>query len=92
MRHLDVPVCMGVGGSFDMLAGRVRRAPVWMQRHGLEWAYRVMQEPTRLWKRYFIDDMPVFLRLMVQRRTGTPTARSVTGMLTETISRPERTP
>ncbi len=81
MHSLNVPVCVGVGGAFDMLAGRVRRAPVWMQRHGLEWAYRVMQEPTRLWKRYFIDDMPVFLRLMAQRRTGTPAARSVTGML-----------
>lgn len=81
MHRLNVPVCVGVGGAFDMLAGRVRRAPVWMQQHGLEWAYRVMQEPTRLWKRYFIDDMPVFLRLMAQRRTGTPAARSVTGML-----------
>lgn len=81
LHRLNVPVCMGVGGAFDMLAGRVQRAPVWMQRHGLEWAYRVLQEPTRLWKRYFIDDMPVFLRLMVQRRTGTPAARSVTGML-----------
>ncbi len=81
MHRLNVPVCVGVGGAFDMLAGRVRRAPVWMQQHGLEWAYRVMQEPTRLWKRYFIDDMPVFLRLMAQRRTGTPAARAVTGML-----------
>ena len=51
-RRLDVPVCHGVGGSFDVLAGRVRRAPERWQRLGLEWLYRVKQEPRRLWKRY----------------------------------------
>ncbi len=81
MRRLDVPVCMGVGGAFDMLAGRVRRAPAWMQQSGLEWAYRLAQEPTRLWKRYLIDDLPIFLRLMVQRRTGSSGAHGVTGLL-----------
>lgn len=64
---LGVPLCMGVGGSFDMLAGRVRRAPLWMQRHGLEWFYRMVQEPRRLWKRYLVHDLPVFVRLMTQR-------------------------
>ncbi len=81
MQRLNVPVCMGVGGAFDMLAGRVRRAPVWMQQAGLEWAYRLVQEPGRLWKRYFVDDLPIFLRLMAQRRTGTGAARTVTGLL-----------
>ncbi len=81
LRRLNVPVCMGVGGAFDMLAGRVRRAPLWMQRHGLEWLYRVLQEPTRLWRRYFIEDLPVFLRLMAQRRTGSPGVHGVTGLL-----------
>lgn len=80
LQRLDVPVCMGVGGAFDMLAGRVRRAPVWMQRAGLEWLYRVAQEPTRLWKRYIVDDLPVFMRLMVQRRTGAGAAHAVTGL------------
>ncbi|HEY8283974.1 MAG TPA: WecB/TagA/CpsF family glycosyltransferase [Chloroflexota bacterium] len=65
---LNVPVCMGVGGSFDMLAGNVRRAPVWIQRHGLEWLYRLAQEPRRLWKRYIVHDLPVFARLMLQSR------------------------
>ena len=51
-RRLEVPVCHGVGGSFDVLAGRVRRAPERWQRLGLEWLYRVKQEPRRLWKRY----------------------------------------
>jgi len=67
---LNVPVCMGVGGSFDMLAGNVRRAPVWIQRHGLEWLYRLAQEPRRLWKRYIVHDLPVFARLMLQPRDG----------------------
>lgn len=66
--YLNVPVCMGVGGSFDMLAGNVRRAPLWVQRHGLEWFYRLVQEPRRLWKRYIVHDLPVFARLMLQPR------------------------
>ena len=49
---LDVPFIMGVGGSFDVLAGQVNRAPAWMQRTGLEWAYRLLQEPGRMWRRY----------------------------------------
>lgn len=66
LHELSVPVCMGIGGTFDILAGRVSRAPLWMQRSGLEWAYRLWQEPHRLWKRYLIHDMPVFFRLMRQ--------------------------
>ena len=52
-RHrLQVPVTVGIGGTFDFLAGRVSRAPVWMQRNGLEWLYRTVQEPRRLTRRY----------------------------------------
>jgi exopolysaccharide biosynthesis WecB/TagA/CpsF family protein len=50
--RLDVGAMIGVGGTFNFLAGRVKRAPRWMQRCGLEWAYRVVQEPGRLWRRY----------------------------------------
>ena len=50
--HLNVPVIVGVGGSFDVLAGYTRRAPRAAQRMGLEWAWRFMMEPRRLWKRY----------------------------------------
>lgn len=74
LHELKVPVCMGVGGSFDFLAGRVSRAPLWMQDRGLEWLYRVLQEPTRLWKRYFVDDLPIFLRMMAQGRSSSTTA------------------
>ncbi len=65
--RLNIPMCMGVGGSFDMLAGNVRRAPLWIQRHGLEWSYRLLQEPRRLWKRYLVHDLPIFTRMMLQR-------------------------
>lgn len=49
---MGVPVCHGVGGSFDVVAGVTKRAPLWMQKFGLEWLYRVIQEPRRMWKRY----------------------------------------
>jgi N-acetylglucosaminyldiphosphoundecaprenol N-acetyl-beta-D-mannosaminyltransferase len=50
--RLGVLFVMGVGGTFDVVAGKVSRAPGWMQRSGLEWAYRVIQEPGRMWRRY----------------------------------------
>ena len=49
---LDVGVMIGVGGTFNFIAGTVKRAPKWMQRCGLEWIYRILQEPGRLWRRY----------------------------------------
>lgn len=48
---LHTPFIMGVGGSFDVVSGKVDRAPVWMQKYGLEWFYRFVQEPKRMWKR-----------------------------------------
>lgn len=62
---LNVPVCHGVGGSFDVVAGITRRAPVWMQKLGLEWLYRVAQEPRRMWKRYLVTNT-VFMGLAVK--------------------------
>ena len=62
---LNVPFIMGVGGSFDVLAGKVQRAPDWMQRNGLEWAYRVYQEPSRMWWRY-LSTNTVFLGLLLK--------------------------
>lgn len=60
MTHMQVPFCMGVGGSFDIIAGKTLRAPSWMQDAGLEWLYRVIQEPGRMWKRYAKTN-PVFI-------------------------------
>lgn len=54
---LRIPFAMGGGGSFDVATGRVRRSPRWMQRAGLEWFYRFLQEPRRMFRRYFIEDM-----------------------------------
>ncbi|QCP12104.1 WecB/TagA/CpsF family glycosyltransferase [Pseudoduganella umbonata] len=58
--EMKIPFAMGVGGTFDVSIGRVKRAPVWMQRNGLEWFYRFLQEPRRMFRRYFIDDMAFF--------------------------------
>lgn len=54
--YLNIPFVMGVGGSFDIVAGITGRAPKWMQNHGLEWFYRFIQEPRRLWNRYIIGN------------------------------------
>lgn len=50
LNRLDVPVCIGVGGSFDVLSGRIPRAPLWMQKHGIEWIYRSMKQPNRAFR------------------------------------------
>jgi N-acetylglucosaminyldiphosphoundecaprenol N-acetyl-beta-D-mannosaminyltransferase len=54
---------VGIGGSFSLITGHIRRAPHWAQHSGLEWAWRLAHEPTRLWRRYLIDDLP-FLRYL----------------------------
>lgn len=58
--QLAPPVRMGVGGLFDFYSGRIRRAPQWMREIGLEWTWRLMQEPGRMWRRYVIGN-PMFL-------------------------------
>jgi N-acetylglucosaminyldiphosphoundecaprenol N-acetyl-beta-D-mannosaminyltransferase len=50
-----VPVMLGVGAAFDMNTGRLKRAPLWMQNSGLEWLFRLVIEPRRLWRRYLIE-------------------------------------
>lgn len=52
----DINFIMGVGGSFDVFAGKTKRAPKWMQKIGMEWFYRFLQEPKRMWKRYLIGN------------------------------------
>lgn len=77
-RELGVPVMIGVGGSLDFLTGTTQRAPRWMQRMGLEWLHRMLQDPGRLWRRYF-DDFFVFGAFMLRqwwamRSQGQPAA------------------
>jgi N-acetylglucosaminyldiphosphoundecaprenol N-acetyl-beta-D-mannosaminyltransferase len=72
--RLGVPVIMGVGGSFDVLAGRVRRAPRWMQRSGLEWSWRLLMEPRKMWRRYLTTNSEFLWlaarEILARRRTG----------------------
>jgi N-acetylglucosaminyldiphosphoundecaprenol N-acetyl-beta-D-mannosaminyltransferase len=68
---IGVPVCHGVGGSFEILAGTVQRAPERWQRLGLEWLFRVWQEPRRLWRRYLVTNTVfcgLVLRELVRQR------------------------
>lgn len=60
---------MGVGGSFDVVAGFVKRAPHWMQKTGLEWLYRVYQEPGRMFKRYLVGNTK-FIKLLLRYKFG----------------------
>jgi N-acetylglucosaminyldiphosphoundecaprenol N-acetyl-beta-D-mannosaminyltransferase len=66
---LGVPFRMGVGGSFDVLAGKTRRAPRWMQRLGFEWLFRLLQEPRRLLRRYLVGNT-AFVVLTFRARYG----------------------
>ncbi|MCY1438840.1 N-acetylglucosaminyldiphosphoundecaprenol N-acetyl-beta-D-mannosaminyltransferase [compost metagenome] len=65
--QLGVTFVMGVGGTFDVVAGKVKRAPLWMQKYGLEWLYRVIQEPGRMWKRYLTTNSK-FAWLLVREK------------------------
>lgn len=56
---LQVPISLGLGASIDFEAGNVKRAPKWMRNFGLEWLYRLIKEPKRMFKRYIIDDMKI---------------------------------
>lgn len=60
-------VFMGVGGSFDVISGNINRAPKWMQNNNLEWLYRVMQEPRRLFKRYFVGNW-IFIKDVLKEK------------------------
>lgn len=67
--QLTAPVLIGVGAAFDFHTGRIKQAPAWMQRNGLEWLYRLLQEPRRLWRRYLIYN-PLFIALVLCQALG----------------------
>jgi N-acetylglucosaminyldiphosphoundecaprenol N-acetyl-beta-D-mannosaminyltransferase len=67
--RLNAPVLIGVGAAFDFLSGRKRQAPRWMQRNGLEWFYRLVHEPRRLWRRYLINNS-LFIYFMLLQLIG----------------------
>ena len=67
--RIEAPVLIGVGAAFDFLTGRKRQAPRWMQRNGLEWLFRLLTEPRRLWRRYLINN-PLFVLLVLAQALG----------------------
>jgi N-acetylglucosaminyldiphosphoundecaprenol N-acetyl-beta-D-mannosaminyltransferase len=69
VEKLAVPVLIGVGAAFDFHAGRKRQAPRWMQHAGLEWLFRLLTEPRRLWRRYLINN-PLFVALIILQALG----------------------
>ncbi len=88
-RHLDCGIAIGVGGTFNFIAGAVKRAPDWMRRSGTEWIYRIIQEPGRLWKRYGIgllqfNTMALGALLNRPRRGGAEVVRGESGALAVT--------
>ena len=67
LEELNVPVSLGLGASLDFEAGNISRAPRWMANAGLEWLYRIIQDPKRLFKRYFFDGLK-FIPIMIKYR------------------------
>jgi N-acetylglucosaminyldiphosphoundecaprenol N-acetyl-beta-D-mannosaminyltransferase len=63
---LPTTLMIGVGAAFDMHSGRIRQAPRWMQRNGLEWLFRLAQEPKRLWRRYLVNNPLFVVRILAQ--------------------------
>ena len=66
---LDAPIMIGIGAAFDLVSGKVRQSPRWIQRSGFEWLYRLIQEPRRLWKRY-LKNNPLFIYRLFLQLTG----------------------
>lgn len=69
-KELGVPISLGLGASFDFEAGNIKRAPKWMADHGLEWLFRITQDPKRMAKRYLVDDLKIFKLAWKYRKVG----------------------
>ena len=64
---LNVRAAMGFGGLFDYFGGRIPRAPQWVREMGMEWVYRLIQEPRRMWRRYIIGNVAFLARVIRER-------------------------
>lgn len=73
--ELGIPLAVPVGGSFEVIAGTARRAPVFLQRVGMEWAFRLAQEPRRLWKRYLVTNTQFIFHLLRGAKSSEPGSR-----------------
>lgn len=69
-KEIGVSVSLGLGASFDFEAGNIKRAPKWMADHGLEWLFRITQDPKRMAKRYLVDDLKIFELAIKYRGKG----------------------
>jgi N-acetylglucosaminyldiphosphoundecaprenol N-acetyl-beta-D-mannosaminyltransferase len=69
--QFQVKYILGVGGFFDILSGKTKRAPLWVQRRGMEWIYRFAQEPKRMWHRYMIGNVK-FIGLVLKEKWRKP--------------------
>lgn len=72
LNELNVKVAMGFGGLFDYFSGRIPRAPQWVREVGMEWVYRLIQEPRRMWRRYLVGNFVFLSRVIRERVRGTP--------------------
>ncbi|EOU2042855.1 glycosyltransferase [Clostridium perfringens] len=70
MEIMKIPFAMGVGGSFDVIAGKTKRAPKWMQKYGLEWFFRFIQEPKRMFRRYIIGNLKFTFLVLKNKLRG----------------------
>lgn len=77
MHAMDITVAMGVGGLFDFYSGNIPRAPYWMRKRGLEWVYRLYQEPGRMWQRYLIGNAVFMGRVLLEMISIEKRARSI---------------
>ncbi len=68
LNTMNASFVMGVGGSFDVISGLTKRSPKWMQEIGLEWFYRFLQEPRRMFKRYFVGNLSFMKKVLKERR------------------------
>ncbi|MUL39035.1 WecB/TagA/CpsF family glycosyltransferase [Gloeocapsopsis dulcis] len=68
-QEIEVPISIGIGASFEFVSGMIPRAPLWMQKSGLEWFFRLVSEPKRLWQRYILGN-PHFMWLVFKQRLG----------------------
>lgn len=70
LEQMHVPVSIGVGGSFDIIAGKCKLAPQWISKTGFEWLYRLIQEPRRMWKRYLVTNTKFLIMLLKEVATN----------------------
>jgi N-acetylglucosaminyldiphosphoundecaprenol N-acetyl-beta-D-mannosaminyltransferase len=70
LKQLNVNIAMGVGGLFDFYSGQIERAPIWVREIGMEWLFRFLQEPGRMWTRYFVGNFVFLYRVIIERLTN----------------------